>query len=93
MTMPTGLQAFCSAIAKMCVRELRFTDTPNVSVFYLGLCSSIGAIFGCTAPKLWGVENTFRMPNAAVEWWLIVGTGVLKSVHILASANPTPYAH
>ncbi|KAK9837654.1 hypothetical protein WJX74_002242 [Apatococcus lobatus] len=68
-------QAFCSAIAKMCVRELRFTDTPNVSVFYLGLCSSIGAVVGCTAPKLWGVANTFRMPNAPVEWWLILGTG------------------
>ncbi|KAK9865750.1 hypothetical protein WJX84_008399 [Apatococcus fuscideae] len=69
-------QAFCSAISKMCVRELRFTDTPNVSVFYLGFCSTIGAIIGCTVPKLWGVENTFRLPNEAIEWWLILGTGL-----------------
>ena len=59
----------------MCVRELRFTDTPNVSVFYLGATSTLAAIVGCTAPKLWGVENTFRMPNAAIEWYLIAGTG------------------
>ncbi len=62
----------------MCVRELRFTDTPNVSVFYLGLCSTLGAIVGCTVPKLWGVENTFRMPNASIEWLYILGTGMLS---------------
>ena len=41
-----ALQAFFSGTAKMCVRELRSTEAPNVVVFYLALISSLGALTG-----------------------------------------------
>lgn len=40
------LQAFFSGTAKMCVRELRSTEAPNVVVFYLAFISSLGALIG-----------------------------------------------
>lgn len=40
------LQAFFSGTAKMCVRELRSSEVPNVIVFYLAFVSSLGALTG-----------------------------------------------
>lgn len=40
------LQAFFSGTAKMCVRELRSTEVPNVVVFYLAFVSTLGALAG-----------------------------------------------
>ena len=40
------LQAFFSGTAKMCVRELRSTEAPNVIVFYLAFISTLGALTG-----------------------------------------------
>lgn len=68
------MQAFFSACAKMCVRELRKTETANVSVFYLSFCSTIGALVGTLAPKLFGVKESIRMPHD-IEWLLLVGVG------------------
>jgi hypothetical protein len=39
-------QAFFSGTAKMCVRELRSTEAPNVIVFYLAIISTLGALTG-----------------------------------------------
>ncbi len=68
------MQALFSACAKMCVRELRKTETANVSVFYLSFCSTIGALCGILLPKFWGVEDTVRMPDG-LEWLLLIGVG------------------
>jgi len=68
------LQALFSACAKMCVRELRKTETANVSVFYLSFCSSIGALCGIFLPKIWGLEGTVRMPHD-YEWLLLLLVG------------------
>lgn len=68
-------QALFSACAKMCVRELRKTETANVSVFYLSFCSTIGAICGTFVPKLWGMEGTVRVPHD-YEWLLLLGVGL-----------------
>ena len=68
------LQAFFSACAKMCVRELRKTETANVSVFYLSFCSTIGALIGTIGPKIFGVENSIRTPHGT-EWLLLLGVG------------------
>ena len=40
------MQAFFSGTAKMCVRELRSTEAPNVIVFYLAFISTLGALTG-----------------------------------------------
>ena len=69
------LQALFSACAKMCVRELRKTETANVSVFYLSFCSTIGAIVGCFGPKIFGYEHTVRLPYNYVECLLLLGVG------------------
>lgn len=58
----------------MCVRELRKTDTANVSVFYLSLCSTIGASIGLGASMLWGSKQGLMMPHAW-DWALFAGIG------------------
>lgn len=68
-------QACFSACAKMCVRELRKTDTANVSVFYLSLCSTIGATIGLGASMLWGSGQGLMMPHAW-DWALFAGIGL-----------------
>ena len=68
------LQAVFSACAKMCVRELRKTDTANVSVFYLSLCSTIGATIGLVISMIWGAGQGLMLPHAW-EWALFAGIG------------------
>merc|ERR1712130_936182 len=51
------------------------TETANVSVFYLSFCSTIGALGGILLPKIWGVENTVRVPHG-LEWLLLLGVGL-----------------
>lgn len=63
-----------SACAKMCVRELRKTDTANVSVFYLSLCSTIGATIGLLISSIWGDGRGLVMPHS-FEWLLFLGIG------------------
>lgn len=69
-------QALFSACAKMCVRELRKTETANVSVFYLSFCSTIGAICAIIIQTFLGVENAIRLPHNW-EWLLLIGVGEL----------------
>ena len=64
----------------MAVRELRKTETTNVSVFYLSFCSTIGAICGCWGPKLWGLEDTVRLPFNNTEWLLLLAVGKLPAL-------------
>ncbi|KAK9826110.1 hypothetical protein WJX81_004310 [Elliptochloris bilobata] len=74
-------QALCSAMAKMCVRELR-TEDPSVSVFYLALVSTIAATIGCSLPasvitpppgmSLLG----FVVPRNMTETAMLVGVGL-----------------
>ncbi len=78
------LQACFSACAKMCVRELRKTDTANVSVFYLSLCSTIGATIGLGASMLWGSGQGLMMPHAW-DWALFAGIG--NSRNLLGSTE------
>lgn len=68
------LQAVFSACAKMCVRELRKTDTANVSVFYLSFCSTIGATAGLGISMTWGSGQGLMLPHAW-EWALFAGIG------------------
>lgn len=70
----TFLQAVFSACAKMCVRELRKTDTANVSVFYLSLCSTIGASIGLGITMIWGSGQGLMLPHAW-DWALFAGIG------------------
>ena len=58
----------------MCVRELRKTDTANVSVFYLSLCSTIGATVGLGISMIWGSGQGLMLPHAW-EWALFAGIG------------------
>ena len=76
-------QACFSACAKMCVRELRKTDTANVSVFYLSLCSTIGASIGLTVSMLWGSGHFLMMPHAW-EWALFAGIGTINPLLVPA---------
>lgn len=74
------LQALCSAMAKMCVRELR-TEDPSVSVFYLALVSSIAAIIGCSLPASLITPPAgmsllgFVVPRSLTETAMLVGVG------------------
>ena len=68
------MQAVFSACAKMCVRELRKTDTANVSVFYLSFCSTIGASIGLGISMVWGSGQGLMLPHAW-EWALFAGIG------------------
>ena len=70
------LQALCSALAKMCVRELR-TEAPNTSVFYMAWVSLVAAILGCFLPRAWGDYSTFRMPDRWFQWVLQLGIRAL----------------
>lgn len=58
----------------MCVRELRKTDTANVSVFYLSLCSTVGATIGLGVSVLGYGEQFLMMPHRW-EWALFAGIG------------------
>ena len=58
----------------MCVRELRKTDTANVSVFYLSFCSTIGATIGLGVSVIWGSGQGLMLPHAW-EWALFAGIG------------------
>jgi hypothetical protein len=69
-------QALCSAMAKMCVRELR-AENPNVSVFYMAWVSLIAALIGCFLPMTWGATDSFRVPSHWAEWVLLTGIGKL----------------
>ena len=70
----TTVQAFFSACAKMCVRELRKTDTANVSVFYLSFSSTVFAIIALTVSWLVGGAGV-RIPTAPVDWGLFALVG------------------
>ena len=70
----TTVQAFFSACAKMCVRELRKTDTANVSVFYLSFSSTVFAIIALTVSWLVGGAGV-RIPSAPVDWGLFALVG------------------
>ena len=67
-------QALCSALAKMCVRELR-TEAPNTSVFYMAAVSLVAAIIGCFLPMAWGDTTSFKVPDRWFQWLLLVGIG------------------
>ena len=67
-------QALCSALAKMCVRELR-TEAPNTSVFYMAAVSLVAAVIGCFLPMAWGDTTSFKVPNHWLEWVLLCGVG------------------
>ena len=70
----TLVQAFFSACAKMCVRELRKTDTANVSVFYLSFSSTIFAAIALTVSWLVGGAGLV-IPTAPVDWGLFALVG------------------
>lgn len=69
-------QAFFSACAKMCVRELRKTDTANVSVFYLSLFSTIGASTGLTIQSVFFGGDWLKLPAVPLDWGLFAGIGL-----------------
>ncbi len=77
-----SVQALCSALAKMCVRELR-TEAPNTSVFYMAAVSLVAAIIGCFLPLAWGDTTSFKMPNHWLEWTLLCGVGASFTALIL----------
>lgn len=81
ITLIDAVQALCSALAKMCVRELR-TEAPNTSVFYMAAVSLVAAVIGCFLPLAWGDTTSFKMPNHWLEWLLLCGVG--------ASPPPSP---
>ena len=81
-----SLQACFSACAKMCVRELRKTDTANVSVFYLSFCSTIGATIGLCVSYIWGGGQGLLMPHS-FEWLLFLGIG---ESHLFCPSPATP---
>ena len=72
----TPVQAFFSACAKMCVRELRKTDTANVSVFYLSFSSTVFATIALTVSWLTGRAGVV-IPSAPVDWGLFALVGKL----------------
>lgn len=77
----------------MCVRELRKTDTANVSVFYLSLCSTIGASVGLGVSVTIYGEQFLMMPHRW-EWALFAGIGKLAYASVsfhLAALCPVPY--
>ena len=84
----TPAQAFFSACAKMCVRELRKTDTANVSVFYLSFSSTVFAVIALTVSWLVGGAGVV-IPSAPVDWGLfaLVGKPVSREVWVCTEAN------
>ena len=80
----------------MCVRELRKTDTANVSVFYLSFSSTVFAAIALTVSWLVGGAGVV-IPTARVDWGLfaLVGKPVsdtvgcaLRVVHHTGSTAP-----
>lgn len=68
-------QAFFSGTAKMCVRELRSTEVPNVIVFYLAFISSIGAITGVVCQAIFFGGLVF--PHGFIQLLVCLGVGLL----------------
>ena len=62
------LQAFFSGTAKMCVRELRSTEVPNVVVFYLAFISALGALVGTV------IQVGPRLELGRGELWRVIVT-------------------
>jgi len=84
LTCSAAAQALCSALAKMCVRELR-TEAPNTSVFYMAAVSLVAAVVGCFLPMAWGDTTSFKVPNHWAEWLLLCGVGGLLRHSVLIS--------
>ena len=59
----------------MLVRELRSTESPHVSVFYLSGCSLTASFIGTLVPKALGAHNAIRMPHGWIEWAALAGVG------------------
>lgn len=68
-------QAFFSGTAKMCVRELRSSEVPNVIVFYLAFISSLGAISGVICQAIFFGGLVF--PHGFVQIVVCIGVGLL----------------
>ena len=79
-------QALCSALAKMCVRELR-TEAPNTSVFYMAAVSLVAAVIGCFLPLAWGDTTSFKVPDHWLQWVLLCGVGASRQPPLSAPAQ------
>ncbi|KAK9812242.1 hypothetical protein WJX73_006670 [Symbiochloris irregularis] len=86
------LQAFSSACAKMCVRELRTTESPFVSVLYLSMCSFVASIVGCAIPAALKVPNSFRLPIGLKEWGFLLGVGLASWGSQICMTNALRFA-
>ena len=64
---------FYAGTAKMCVRELRSSEAPNVIVFYLAFISSLGALTGVVGQVL-----RFIVLNVGLLQVIIVMSSVLS---------------
>ena len=76
-------QALCSACAKMCVRFLRSSESPHVSVFYLSATSLTVSLCATLIPKALGYHGSIRMPNCAMEWAFLAGVGAACAAQAL----------
>jgi drug/metabolite transporter (DMT)-like permease len=69
-------QAFFSGTAKMCVRELRSSEAPNVIVFYLAFISSLGALTGIIGQAIF-YPGTLIPPTTAKQIITCIIVGAL----------------
>ena len=81
------LQALCSACAKMCVRFLRNTESPHVSVFYQAWVSLVIALCASLIPRALGHPGSIRQVDGWVEWTFMAGVGECPS-HLEAPPAP-----
>ena len=81
------LQALCSACAKMCVRFLRNTESPHVSVFYQAWVSLVIALCASLIPRALGHPGSIRQVDGWVEWTFMAGVGECPS-HLEAPPPP-----
>lgn len=88
-------QAFFSGTAKMCVRELRSSEAPNVIVFYLAFISSLGALTGVVGQAIF-YPGTLVPPTTAKQILVCLCVGALgygaqiTLTHGLRSAKAAP---
>ena len=59
----------------MCVRFLRSSESPHVSVFYLSATSLTVSLAATLIPKALGYHGSIRMPHGRIEWAFMLGVG------------------
>ena len=76
-----SLQAGFNASARMCVRDLRRTETTDIIMVYSGTMQALLALTACVT-----IPRSLMFPEHAWQWVLLLVTGETSFLHLAFAA-------